>query len=192
MTRPKPRSSRPGFTAIEVLVVLAVLAILAAVVHRQVGRSMDSGRSAALAQSLDGLRQAIYQYRTDVRRYPRELVFLSAQPASATDLCGRNVPAGFLEQWRGPYTAQPIGATGIQVGDARIQNALEPDPATLAIEQTGTLSIVVTDVDVQVAEALDRAYDGDGSLTTGVVRWSEGVVGSGRGTLRFSLAVRGC
>jgi prepilin-type N-terminal cleavage/methylation domain-containing protein len=196
LKRPR-RSRRAGFTMIEVLLVLAVLAVIAAVVTVTVGRSVQQGRSAALAQTLDGLRQAIYQYRTDVRRYPTHLTFLAAQPGSATDHCNRTVPPGFLNQWRGPYTPQAIGPTGIQVGDARVLNALEREGGGFfTIEQAGTLFIVVEGVDSLVAARLERAYDdetiGAGSYTSGVIRWAADVGTPGRGTLRFGLAVRGC
>lgn len=185
------RGSRPGFTMIEILVVLAVLAALAAVIGRNVASTTQSGRSAALAESLDALRRSIYAYRGDVRRYPTNLSQLSAQPqAGALDLCGRNLPTAFRESWRGPYTAQTITASGIQVGDARIRDALE-SAAPQGIETPGTLLIVVDDVDEAIAVSLERAYDGDDTTDAAdVIRWSD--AGNGVGVLRFGVAISGC
>jgi type II secretory pathway pseudopilin PulG len=173
------------------VIVLAIIAILAAVVHREVVRSMDTGRTAALAQSLDALRQAVFQYRSDVRRYPTHLTQLSTQPATATDLCGRNVPPGFLNQWNGPYTPQVITTNGIPMGDAVILDALDWEPKDTDVNAVRTLFIEVDEVDQRIAEALRRAYDGEaGTFTDGMIRWVDG--GNGRGILRFGLAVRGC
>lgn len=195
------RSRRDGFTAIEMVVVLAVLAILAAVIARNVVGTVNSGRSAALAESLDALRQSVYAYRADVRRYPTQLAYLSTQPGSASDVCGRTVPPAFLAEWRGPYTAQMITASGLQVGDASILNGVEvvataPAPAP-GIETPATLYIVVEDVDLAVAEDLEKAFDSEtisaSSYTTGTILWEDtGTAGDASGTLRFGLSIRGC
>lgn len=175
----------------EILVVLAVLAALAAVVGRNVASTTQSGRSAALAESLDGLRRSIYAYRGDVRRYPTNLTQLSTQPAAgATDLCGRDVPPTFLANWRGPYTGQTVTGSGIPVGDALILDALE-GPAGQGIETSGTLFIVVEDVDEAIAAALERSYDGEPlDFGSGTIRWTD--AGGGIGTLRFGIAISGC
>lgn len=184
------RGLRPGFTMIEILVVLAVLAALAAVLGRNVASTTQTGRSAALAESLDALRRSIYAYRGDVRRYPTQLSQLSTKPTSANDLCGRTVPPAFLDNWRGPYTAQTITASGIQVGDATILNALD-GPAGQGIETPATLFIVAEDVDRAIAASLERAYDGDDVVdTAGMIQWTEDV--SGVGTLSFGIAISGC
>ena len=188
-------AGRRGFTTLEILVVLAVLAILAAVVGRSVVGSVNSGRSAGLAESLAALRDGVFRYREDVRRWPTNLSYLSAQPVAATDLCGRTVPPGFLNGWSGPYAARTITASGIPVGDAVIQDALEPS-VVFGIETTGTLSIVVTEVDSVVAARLEVANDGAvaaGVYGTGVIRWTDTApAGDHRGTLRYGLAIRGC
>lgn len=180
--------SRGGFTAIEVLVVLAVLAVLAAVVVRNVASTTESGRTAGLAQSLDALRQSVYAYRADVRRYPTNLSQLSTPPTSATDLCGRNVPPAFLDEWRGPYTVQTITANGVTVGDALILDTLV-GPVGQGIEDSGTLHMLAIRVDSTIAARLERAYDGEPlSYGDGVIEWSS----AGEDTLKFGLDIRGC
>lgn len=195
MRAPRGPRGRPGFTLIEILVVLAVLAVLAAVVGRNVASTTQSGRSAALAESLDALRGSIYAYRGDVRRYPTHLSQLSTKPTSASDLCvpARSVPAAFLDNWRGPYTAREITASGIPVGDARILDALDT-PGVHGIETTGTLFIVVEDVDEAIAARLERVYDGETpDYGAGVIRWEDAPpTGNGVGTLRFGIAISGC
>ena len=190
------RGPRNGFTMIEIIAVLAVLAILAAVIMRVVGGTVSTGQAAGLAESLDGLRESIYAYRADVRRYPTSLTYLSSQPASATDLCGRNVPTAFLDEWRGPYVAQQIDSGGITVGSSEIQATLE-GPASPGIETAGTLTIVVNAVDSLVAAELERAYDDEtissGDYSDGVIRWTNTApTGDRSGTLRFGIAITGC
>lgn len=186
---------RGGFTAIELLVVLAVLAILAAVVVRNVGSTTESGRTAGLAQSLDALRQSVYAYRADVRRYPTHLRYLTSKPGSADDLCNRTVPPPFLDEWRGPYTGQTITTDGIPIGDARILDALD-FPAGHTIETPATLYIEVVDVDSTIAARLERAYDGETlSYTDGVILWDDagnGSSGDRIGTLSFGIPISGC
>lgn len=187
-------SSRRGFTTIEIVVVLAVLAILAAVITRNVVGTVNTGRSAALAESLDALRQSIYAYRGDVRRYPTNLQYLSSPPVGAVDICGRPLPAAFVEEWRGPYTAQAIPGGGKKVGEARVLDALQ-GPGSPGIETAGLLSIVVENVDFTIAEDLEHAYDDSNApdYGAGTVRWIDTApTGDGSGTLYFGIAIRGC
>lgn len=179
---------------IEILVVLAVLAILAAIVVRNVASTTESGRSAGLAESLDALRESIYAYRSDVRRYPRQLTQLATQPGT-TDLCGRTVPTAFQQRWRGPYTGQTITTNGIPIGDARILNDLVI-PTGQAIETAATLYIEVVDVDSTIAARLERAYDGETlSYSDGVILWDDAgntTTGDRIGTLSFGMPINGC
>jgi prepilin-type N-terminal cleavage/methylation domain-containing protein len=59
------RGVRPGFTLIEVLMVVAALAIIAGVVVPQVNSVMDDARSAAVLKDLHEFTFAIERYRAD-------------------------------------------------------------------------------------------------------------------------------
>jgi len=63
--RRAPRGARPGFTLIEVLMVVAALAIIAGVVVPQVNSVMDDARNAAVLKDLHEFTFAIERYRAD-------------------------------------------------------------------------------------------------------------------------------
>jgi general secretion pathway protein G len=60
----------PGFTLIEVMVVIAILAILAALVVPKVMSRPDEARVVAAKQDIAALMQALKLYRLDTKRYP--------------------------------------------------------------------------------------------------------------------------
>lgn len=183
---------RPGFTMVELVVVLAILAGLAAVVLPQMLGQGREGRTAALAQSLTSLRESIYEYRADVRRYPTNLRYLSSQPSSANDFCGRNVPSSFLDEWMGPYTKEAVTADGIQLYAAVIQDTLKTEPASFSPGQAGSILVTVDAVDSLIADELEQTYDGESSpdFTDGTIRWTG--TSAGQGTLEFALPIKGC
>lgn len=194
MRRVRDAASRPGFTTIEVVVILAVLAVLATVTLLAVtGRGVRGGQTAALSSNLETLATGIAEFRADVRRYPSQLTYLAAPLAGgATDACGAAIPGGFASLWQGPYVSRAIPATGLPSGTSLIQTALERDPATGGPTDVGTLFIVVQDVDEAVALALEESFDGASDFTTGTIRWVESPPGSGRGVLRYAILIRGC
>jgi general secretion pathway protein G len=66
----RPAQSIPGFTLVEVMVVVVILGILAAlIVPRIIGRA-DDARAVAAKQDLASLMQALKLYRLDNGRYP--------------------------------------------------------------------------------------------------------------------------
>jgi general secretion pathway protein G len=179
-----------GFTMVEVVVAMVLVAILAAVLIPVVAERVREGQTSAVAQTMDALSQAVAAYRVDVRRYPTRLEHLTSPPATAYDPCGRQVPAAFLDQWRGPYLAANITSAGLRVGDATVQDSLETDPASFTTSTVGYLLIETDAVDEETAEGLDRAFDGVDDLTEGVVRWT--ATSGGQGTLLFGIRIRGC
>ncbi|MBK1662685.1 type II secretion system major pseudopilin GspG [Paracraurococcus ruber] len=88
-----PRSRRPGFTLVELLVVLVILGLLAAVAAPQAMRYLGGAKQDAAKLQLQGLATAIDLYRLDVGRYPSREEGLAA-------LTQR--PPG-QERWNGPY-----------------------------------------------------------------------------------------
>jgi general secretion pathway protein G len=94
------RRSRPGFTLVEVLVVMIILAILAAVVvPRVVGRTEDARRARAVAD-IEGIGTALDLYKADNGDYPGTEVGLQAL---------RQQP-GDAKNWNGPYLKKPLGS----------------------------------------------------------------------------------
>ena len=175
---------RAGFTMLEVLVVLAVLIALAAVILPQVAGRARGATTGSLASTLTTLNEAVATFRTDVRRYPSTLVHLTTPPpAGALDACGAAIPGGLLANWRGPYLQRPVPASGLPAGDALVTPGLRRSGGTVA-----ELTIRAAHVDGDLAADLDAAFDGDGDLSAGSIRWSA----AGEDTLRFVVPVRGC
>lgn len=183
---------RRGFTLIEVLVVIGILAILAVIVIAPLTRRQRDAEASALAKTLDGIAEAVLEYRTDVRRYPTGLTLLTTAPTvSDVDLCGRSIPASFRANWRGPYLERDVPSTGLRVGDARVMAALEKEPATFASGTAGNLLIVVEDVDSTAAVLMEQSMEtGASDLAAGTIRWT--AAGGAMGTLRFAFPIKGC
>jgi general secretion pathway protein G len=89
----RPRGSRPGFTLVELLVVLVILGLVASIAAPQAMRYLGGAKHDAAKLQLQGLMTAVDLYRLDVGRYPsREegLTALVQAPSNA-------------ERWNGPY-----------------------------------------------------------------------------------------
>jgi len=93
--------SRPGFTLIEILVVIVVISLLAALVAPNVFRHVGTAKDAAAKSQIEMLGAALDAYRLDNGRYPTTEQGLEALWTEPT-----------LEpratNWRGPYTRKAI------------------------------------------------------------------------------------
>lgn len=92
---------RPGFTLIEILVVIAVIAVLAALVAPNVFQHLGTAKDAAARSQIEMLGAALDSYRLDNGRYPtteQGLASLWEEPASEPR--PRN--------WRGPYLRKAV------------------------------------------------------------------------------------
>jgi general secretion pathway protein G len=67
------RHASRGFTLIELLVVMAVIGLLLSIAAPRYVHQVDRSRDVVLRHNLDGLRQAIDQYRSDKGAYPKAL-----------------------------------------------------------------------------------------------------------------------
>lgn len=100
----------PGFTLIEVMVVIAILAILAALIVPKVMSRPDEARVVAARQDIAALMQALKLYRLDNKRYPtteQGLLALVARPGQAPVpdnwKAGGYVEKLPLDPWGKPY-----------------------------------------------------------------------------------------
>ncbi|WP_237182908.1 type II secretion system major pseudopilin GspG [Roseomonas marmotae] len=87
------RGSRPGFTLVELLVVLVILGLIASIAAPQAMRYLGSAKHDAAKLQLQGLITAVDLFRLDVGRYPSRDEGLGAL---------LQAPGG-LERWNGPY-----------------------------------------------------------------------------------------
>lgn len=188
---PRPLRLRPGFTLVEMVVVLAIIVALAAVILAQVANQAKRGGTAALAQNLNSVSTAINAFRGDVRRYPSSLAQLTRPLVNGdADACGGNMPAVVRNRWRGPYLQRAIPAGGLPSGDATILDGLLRVPATGNFNATGTLYVVAVNVDRDAATDLEAQFDGNADFTGGTILWIQG--GAAGDTLRFAIPIRGC
>jgi general secretion pathway protein G len=98
---------RPGFTLIEILVVIAVISVLAALVAPNVFRHVGSAKDAAARSQIEMLGAALDAYRLDNGRYPATAQGLDALWQEPT---AEPRPTN----WRGPYLrkAAPLDPWG--------------------------------------------------------------------------------
>jgi prepilin-type N-terminal cleavage/methylation domain-containing protein len=182
------RGVREAMSLAEVLIALAIIAVLAAIMIPQVTGKLRTGQSAALAQQLTNLREAISNYHDNVNAYPTTLTQLTTPPVVGDqDLCSVNLSPAERNAWRGPYLAQTVLATGIPVGDVIVQNDVVRNPLTDAATPPGILQIYVSSVPITIAADLDKQFDGDSVYTTGSILWD-----GGSETLIFQVPIRGC
>ena len=118
MLRRYRRSSRDGFTLIDILVVITVIAILAALVSPMVFRNVGDAKSVAARSQIETLGLALDTYRLDNDYYPatnQGLAALERPPAG--DPAARN--------WRGPYLKKlvppdPWGRPYVYLGPGQV------------------------------------------------------------------------
>jgi type II secretory pathway pseudopilin PulG len=179
------------------LIVLALIATLSAVLYPAVMNKLTEARAAAITQTLDGINQAVQNYRGNVGRFPRTLSQLSTKPATAAlELCQGTTPDVNIDQWRGPYASRTFVAAGTQVGDGTVQDVLRRVPANNASTAFGVAYVDVTSVDSAVAVLIESSFDGGNPLsyTAGTVQWTRAAAlpAGPVGTLSFGIPVRGC
>src|SRR5947209_9189330 len=104
------RARSPGFTLIEIMVVIVILGILAALVVPRVLERPDEARVVAARNDIAAILQALKLYRLDNQRYPtteQGLAALVAKPSQAP-IPPNWKPNGYLERlpkdpWVGTY-----------------------------------------------------------------------------------------
>ena len=89
----------PGFTLVELMVVMLILAILAAlVIPRVIGHTEDAKKAAARTD-VETFSAALTMFRLQCGRYPTTEEGLEAL---------RTAPSDVQDKWRGPYTEKAI------------------------------------------------------------------------------------
>lgn len=181
------RRGAAGFTLIEIMISLVIVALVAGVVSMAAVNRLSVGESAVLAQNLTNLAQGIHSFRSDVGRYPSRVQDLATPIAAGSrDPCGRTLDTA---AWRGPYLDREVLASGLVSGATTLSDAITRVPVSTT--GFGHLRITAQDVDLAVAEGVEKVFDGNGDFSAGNITWSE-AGGAGRGSLVFTMPVRGC
>lgn len=84
------RRPAPGFTLLEILVVLAIIGLIAAIAAPQVFKSLGGAKSDSARVQIEALSTGIDLYRLEVGKLPRDLDGLVNRPSGE-------------ERWNGPY-----------------------------------------------------------------------------------------
>jgi general secretion pathway protein G len=95
------KRNKPGFTLVELLVVIVVLAILAAIVLPKFMQSSARSKESALKSDLKLIRNAISLFQTDIGKYPNTLADLAE--TEKTKVKGADGAVVNAADWHGPY-----------------------------------------------------------------------------------------
>ena len=193
MTRAKGSRVRRGLSLAELLVSMALIAAVGALIIPAVKTRLDMAQISAVIDNLDNLRAVIVQYKEDVGRYPSHLRQLQTKPGvggvPATDICGTAVPAWARDRWQGPYIANPITGTGIDVKGVTIADALVREALAFSGEY---LYIPITGLDSAMANVIDLNFDGSTGSGSGTVRYSPPGCTALTCTVRFYMPISPC
>jgi general secretion pathway protein G len=112
----RPKSPPPGFTLLELLVVLVILGLLASYVGPKYFSQIGKSESKVAKAQIDALSKAIDQYRLDTGHYPTTEQGLAAldtrpsgEPAWGGPYLRKTVP---LDPWGRPYVYASPGEHG--------------------------------------------------------------------------------
>ena len=97
---------RPGFTLVELLIVIIVIAVLAAIAIPKFVNSSARSKEASLHADLKLVRDSIELFHNDTGGYPAALTDLAVivAPANGKDSTGAAYPI-VPANWKGPYLA---------------------------------------------------------------------------------------
>ena len=166
---------KPGFTLVEVLVILAILAILAGVLVPSIANQVTKSDVSRVGTDLGNIRTGIEAFLVDIKRYPGDIEDLISEiDASDNDLLAADYPTGLLPKWSGPYLdiflADDIA---LESGfGANIQDNFVLD----SIGGSGYLEIVITPMTQADFLRVDASIDTDTSSTDGRFIWAAGGV----------------
>lgn len=167
------RNPKPGFTLVEILVILAIIAVLAGVLVPAVANQITKGEATRLISDLENVRTGVETFVSDVKRFPKDIDDLVNKPGSAeTDLNGTTYASGLLAKWAGPYLDILMNDDdSVETGyGAHIKDNLD----TVKVNGIKYLTVRINTVPQKDFYRLDEAIDTDTSSTAGRLRWFSG------------------
>ncbi|HLZ10125.1 MAG TPA: hypothetical protein VKT80_16160, partial [Chloroflexota bacterium] len=159
------------------LVVVLILALMAAVTIPTFKGRFGASYEDALIQELQSLAAAITAYQQDVGKYPPDINYLSALPASPLDGCAtHNLTASQIAKYRGPYISRTISATQTSYvfgNKDTIQTVFDFPDSTAAPNggYTHWLGIQVKGPDQTTVQNIDLKVDGVSNQNNGIIRY---------------------
>lgn len=104
--RYQERTSRQGFTLVELLLVVAILATLATVVAVKFGGQGEQARIAATRTSISNIKTAVEAYEIRMGRYPNSLEDLTVGTDSQPALLEKGA---ISDSWGNPFDFKKTG-----------------------------------------------------------------------------------
>lgn len=162
-------AERKGAALIIVVVTLSVMLILSTVIF---ANTASSSYLFHLKEAVSGLRRFGYEIGTaskkpsfqgDVGRNPGRLSHLYVQIGSLDrNSCGDTYSGSDVSKWMGPYHLVPMARdSGYQIiPGLNIIDTLVRTPSTATGNQPGTLSLIMRNVAIQLAQDMGMAFDG--------------------------------
>ena len=177
--------ARRAFTLAEVLVSIGIVAILTAAILPTIRGRLQDAYEDAIVEEFTNIASSVNAYRQDVGKFPPQLRYLSALPASPapTDGCGSNTLSATQQtNWRGPYITRSIPAVSAYVLAQKdtVYNALNYSYSTTAV------AVEVHGADTLTAHNVDLKIDGQAANNAGSLQWAV----NGTATIMYFLIPR--
>jgi len=177
-----------GYTLLETLVTIALLVVIATTIYPVLAAGGAADRLNQADRDLKGLTDAVAAFFSHVTEWPGDVEDLvSPIGGGDQDVCGQGYSGGERNGWAGPYLSVALPAGGLDVGIGTVR----PDFTHVDAGAYDLLGIVVNNVEVGDAMALDDMVDADGDPNAGTIQWSTPPVG-GVVTLTWYLPITPC
>jgi type II secretory pathway pseudopilin PulG len=169
----------PGFTLVEIVVILTIMLVLASVIAPSLVAFADQQRAEQTAAILTTVRDGLVGangYRSSMGLNAGRVSQLTNKPTANNaaiddDSCGAFLKAGDVSKWDpgAPYAPFMIPRNGLVTPIGIAEDTMSRNPNTNA---NGVNQIVFTSVDLRDVLLLDDVLDATDGAAAGVVRWT--------------------